>query len=211
MKISGGMQVRSGKPFEAPEKVGIIESITETEVNIRWFEKSMLDSKTESVSFADPRLNQIELLTLTHGWTSMADASNAEKGTTRSLVDDLRSLLSEEVEVEAAEVEEDAEPVEEAAEVAEASGKSLEKKAREKRKEKKGGGGHNPFKTKSRLGPGPRNGQNSQTKKWKCSCTTPYKCNCRNKDGRTKVIRIKRGYKKSYNADYKQWRKSQKF
>lgn len=141
----------------------------------------------------------------------MAEAASTTKGTARSLVDDIRSILAEDVEPVETEMS-----VEEAAlaEAEERTGKSLEKKAREKRKErgKKGGGGHNPFKSKSSLGPGPRSGSNSQTKKWKCSCSTPYKCLCKNrKTGGTKTIRIKRAYKKDYNHEYKAWRKKQEF
>lgn len=145
-------------------------------------------------------------------------------GTARALVEDLRKILSDEKvppavvaappaeispQVESASVSKNEALVE--AKDKSQKGMSLDKKARAKRKEKKSSsGGHNPFKTKSKLGPGPRGGQNSKTGKWKCSCKTPYKCLCRKKGGGTKTIRIKRSYKKPYNSEYKKFRKSQK-
>lgn len=110
--------------------------------------------------------------------------------------------------VESDEHVEDAEEIEESDEaVVEADGQDLENKVREKRK-KSGGGGHNPFKRKDHLGKGPRGHYHNKTNNWKCACTTPYKCLCRNrKTGGSKTITIKRGYKKDYNKEYKSWRK----
>lgn len=87
------------------------------------------------------------------------------------------------------------------------SGKDLERKIRAKRKSKEGGG-HNPFKTKTKLGPGPRKGRNSQTSKWHCKCSN-YKCSCV-AGKRHKTIKIQRAWKKNYNAEFKAWRKHQR-
>lgn len=114
-------------------------------------------------------------------------------------VADMREILAETVEVSA-------EPVLEA----EGAGADLERKAREKRKKKTKhlGAGRNPFKHKDRLGLGPRGKRNAKSGKWKCSCRTPYMCKCKS-GSRNKTIRIGRAYKKSYNHEYKAWRKGQ--
>ena len=95
------------------------------------------------------------------------------------------------------------------------SGKSLERKAREKRrgKVKKLGSGRNPFRHRNSNGPAraippvrkPRNVHKKD--EWKCKCGN-YSCICHN-GRRRKLVRIKRAYKKVYNKSYKRWRKHQ--
>lgn len=139
-------------------------------------------------------------------------------GTTRSVVEDLRTLLAEDTQPEdigLSEVYVDGR----------GRGKALEKKARDKRKAasskkkkgggdgKKTGGGHNPFKRASTLGPAdarppvknPR--VHKKTGKWKCKCSN-YKCQCI-AGKRKKIVKIARDYKKTYNKSYKAWRKKQ--
>lgn len=68
---------------------------------------------------------------------------------------------------------------------------------------------HNPFKKWSKIGSGPRGGQNDKARKWKCKCSG-YSCKCvgigSNSDAAPKRVNIKRGYKKKYNREYKSWR-----
>lgn len=66
------------------------------------------------------------------------------------------------------------------------------------------GKAHWPFKNKSHLGPGPRDGENDQTDNWDCKCAD-YKCVCKSGDKERKV-RIDRAYKREYNKEYKRWR-----
>jgi hypothetical protein len=98
----------------------------------------------------------------------------------------------------------------------EASEKKLKKKA-----VKFGKKTHSPFKRFSNLGPGPGGTQGtrevSKRTHWDCTRTGPYAQKCTllepdakgrlRKTKKTKKIKIKRGYKKVYNKDYKSWRK----
>jgi hypothetical protein len=68
---------------------------------------------------------------------------------------------------------------------------------------------HWPYKSKSKLGPGPRGGTNAQTDDWNCSCSN-YSCNCKGPDGRKKRVVIDKGYKSAYNREYKSWIKGKK-
>lgn len=200
-----GMTVRNSEGA-----VGRISGVKASTLRIQWLNEGVLNPKYETLAISDRKsVSKLELLTLMDGWKPMSEATE-KPGTARSLslVEDLENLLAEDV---------SSEPLEEAAKKSgsksKASGKSMEKKAREKRRSRaKGGGGagkHNPFKTKKHLGPGPRSGENSQTRKWKCACPTPYKCLCKAGKKR-KTVRIKRAYKKDYNKEYKQFRKKQK-
>lgn len=67
---------------------------------------------------------------------------------------------------------------------------------------------HYPFKNKSHLGPGPRGGENDEEQVWNCKCSN-YKCQCKNKEGGSRVVNIDKGYKAAYNAEYKKWRAKQ--
>jgi hypothetical protein len=67
---------------------------------------------------------------------------------------------------------------------------------------------HWPYKNKSKLGPGPRGGENSQTDGWNCKCAN-YKCACKGPEGKKRTIVIDKGYKKAYNKEYKAWRAKQ--
>jgi len=69
-------------------------------------------------------------------------------------------------------------------------------------------GKHWPYKNKSHLGPGPRDGDNDQSDDWKCKCAN-YKCQCTGPDGTKRRIVIDKAYKKAYNAEYKAWRAKQ--
>jgi len=73
------------------------------------------------------------------------------------------------------------------------------------------GDGHNPFKRKKHLGPGPRDGENDETKQWKCVCND-YDCACYpqgNNKRKAFTFKIDRAWKKRYNAEYRAWRKNQ--
>lgn len=81
-----------------------------------------------------------------------------------------------------------------------------------------GGKKRSPFKTASKIGPGPRFGwrhggphkmKHKKRDYWDCSCTN-YKCKCKGKEGEDKTVNIKKGYKSGYNKEYKFWRKSKK-
>jgi hypothetical protein len=70
---------------------------------------------------------------------------------------------------------------------------------------------HHPFKRKKRLGPGPRGGENDETKQWKCVCND-YDCACYpqgNNKRKAFTFKINRAWKKRYNAEYRAWRKKQ--
>jgi len=195
-----GMRVRDEVGHD-----GCIVEAGQRSLRIDWTDTGVLTPKEERLWLESQETRKLQVLTLTEGWKPMSDLIRESSAAPKSLLEDLEGLLAESS-------ESIAEPITEATK--KVSGKSLEKKAREKRRSrgkegKKGRGGHNPFKTKTKLGPGPRHGTNSQTHKWKCSCPTPYKCMCRAGKKR-KTIKIKRSYKKNYNVDYKQWRKHQK-
>jgi hypothetical protein len=195
-----GMRVRDGQG-----RNGFIAEASDSGLQIYWTDDSVLRPLVEHVSAPSQGL---QVLTLTEGWKPMAD----EIGTARSrtLVEDLENLMAEADQLtEKKAAAPSAKP--ERATVKRSTGKSLEKKAREKRsaRAKHLGRGRNPFKTKSKLGPGPRHGTNSQTNAWKCSCKSPYKCLCKS-GKKKKTIRIGRGYKKAYNHEYKAWSKGQR-
>lgn len=157
----------------------------------------------------------------------MTEAARKEIGTTRSLVADLRGLLAESTGEAAETVSTDEAEAEDAGivtlehrsqdrrrQVAEAAGEGGKGAERKSREQKKSGGGHNPFKRKTTLGPAdarppvknPRT--HKKTGKWKCKCAN-YKCACM-AGKRKKIVRIARGYKAAYNKSYKAWRKKQK-
>ena len=191
-----GMRVRSSKGA-----LGQIASASADGIEVHWMTESILMPQKERLRASDKAsFKDLELLTLMDGWQPLAEVTSAfTSAKTPTLLEDLESLLAE-----ASPKNTPANPNRERS-----SGASREKKARAKRKERKGGGGgHNPFKTKSHLGPGPRHSTNDETKAWKCSCATPYKCLCRS-GKKKKTIRIKKDYKKGYNRDYKQWVKHQ--
>ena len=67
---------------------------------------------------------------------------------------------------------------------------------------------HYPFKRKAKLGPGPRKGTLKKANRWDCTCNN-YVCSCKgagDMSGRTKRVDIDKGYKASYNAEYRAWR-----
>ena len=190
---------------------GMVVGASPSFLEVEWTDKGVLTPTLERIPVGAAAVRELQVLTLEEGWRPMSDAIREAGGKPKSLLEDLQSLLEES----------SAEPLDEAAKHKKKAagsrrpggGKSLEKKAREKRRarssDKKNRGGHNPFKTKTKLGPGPRKGSNSQTHKWKCACATPYKCLCRSGKKR-KTVRIKRDYKKDYNHEYKAWRKNQR-
>jgi hypothetical protein len=190
-----GMRVREGS------RMGTVESVSDEAIRLAWVDSSILSPARETVSRETLPTRNLELLTLTEGWQPFAARPP-------TLYEDLQQLLSldflEEAKKSAKKRPKGA-----------STGKGLEKKAREKRRARARpkaarGGGHNPFKTRSKLGPGPRGGTNSKTNKWKCKCPTPYRCLCR--AGKVKkVIRIGKPYKKQYNVQYKKWRSKQKY
>lgn len=216
-----GMRIR-----DRAGKSGLVRQADDAALFLHMTEASALFPEQEIVWSDDSaRIRELEVLTLTEGWKPMLNEFDVERRP-RSLVEDLNDLFSEIDEAEAAELKESRadetlEALEEAKRVlksaaskkkgaSKASGKNLEKAARsDRRSSKKKGAGHNPFKSKDHLGPGPRGGQNSKTDNWKCSCATPYKCLCR-AGKRKKVVRIKRDYKKVYNKQYKAWAKDQR-
>jgi len=59
-----------------------------------------------------------------------------------------------------------------------------------------------PFKRKDTLNDGPRGGENAKASKWDCKCKN-YKCTCTDDEGNKKSFKIKKGYKKKYNREYK--------
>ncbi len=184
---------------------GCISAAGQNELHIDWTDRGVLVPMTERVRVDGPQPRKLYVLTLTEGWKPMADVIAEAEEQPLTLLEDLENLIAE------------VDPLEEAKKGAgkKVSGKGLEKKARERRrsrsKGRKGGASHNPFKTKKKLGQGPRGGENRQTNNWKCSCPTPYRCMCRGKGGRKKTIKIKKPWKASYNHEYKAWRKKQKF
>jgi hypothetical protein len=69
---------------------------------------------------------------------------------------------------------------------------------------------HHPFKRKRKLGPGPRKGRLTQSREWDCTKTSPYNQICTHKSGYKKTVRIDKGYKAAYNAEYRAWRAQQR-
>jgi len=69
---------------------------------------------------------------------------------------------------------------------------------------------HNPFSHQANLGPGPRGRKHTKANMWDCKCSK-YKCTCKKKKnpnrGRMKPIKIDKAYKKTYNKDYRKWKK----
>lgn len=69
------------------------------------------------------------------------------------------------------------------------------------------GKAHWPYKRKSHLGKGPRDGENDQTDGWDCTCAN-YRCGCKgtgDNAGRNRTVKINKGYKRTYNREYKSW------
>lgn len=75
-----------------------------------------------------------------------------------------------------------------------------------KKRRKRRSPGYNPYKYKSKLGPGPRGGTNRKSGEWKCKKAGKYAQDCRHSSGYIKRITIKPGYKSEYNREYRQWR-----
>ena len=74
---------------------------------------------------------------------------------------------------------------------------------------------HNPFKNQDtigttntkKFGPPPKGTRSvSQTDDWVCKKKGKYVQLCKGPNGRKKVVRIKKGYKKKYNKAYRKWR-----
>lgn len=206
-----GMRVRDRDGID-----GCVSGVADGELQIEWTHLGVLMPARERLSTVSSRAQQLQALTLTEGWKPMSELIRESGSAPMSLLEDLQSLLQESTVPEELDEAAKRKSKKQAAASKKGRGKDLEKKAREKRhsrsKEvvKKRGGGHNPFKTKKKLGPGPRHGTNSESKHWKCRCASPYKCLCRSADGHRKVVTINKGYKHDYNKDYKAWRKHQK-
>ena len=67
----------------------------------------------------------------------------------------------------------------------------------------------NPFrwlKKGKKLGPGPRKRVHRPAKYWACKCRQ-YSCKCTGRKGEKKVVNIDKGYKGTYNKQYRAWRK----
>jgi len=206
-----GMTARSADG----SNVGRVVNTGDGAVEIRWIREGMLSAAPTIVT--EENSADVHFLTLTEGWQEYFFKTPGQQPATQprtlSLLEDIRQL-HEKVKYKKNKGKGRGHGKKDKS--GQASGKSLELKAREKRitrkklKAKKKGG-HNPFKTKTNLGPGPRSGVNKQTHRWKCACRTPYKCSCKGPGGKRKTIRIRRGYKRAYNHQYKSWRKGQQF
>jgi hypothetical protein len=189
---------------------GMVVGVSPKWLEVEWTDSGVLTPRTERIAPLSLKARELQVLTLTEGWRPMADTIREAGAAPKSLLEDLQGLLAE---TQAEPLEEAAKRKKPAAGGRRPGGKSLEKKAREKRRarssDRKKSGGHNPFKTKTKLGPGPRKGTNTQTHKWRCACATPYKCLCKSGKKR-KTVKIKRDYKKGYNHEYKAWRRAQR-
>lgn len=63
---------------------------------------------------------------------------------------------------------------------------------------------HNPFSHASTLGPGPRGRVRRETNQWDCRKKGKYVQICTNTEtGRKITVRVKKGWKKAYNAEYR--------
>jgi len=74
---------------------------------------------------------------------------------------------------------------------------------------------HNPFSHQDTIGttntkkygPPPKGTRSvSQTDDWVCKKKGPYVQLCKGPNGRRKIVRIKKGYKKKYNKAYRKWK-----
>jgi hypothetical protein len=102
--------------------------------------------------------------------------------------------------------------LEELTSLLESEGSLLDEAKRKKKRAAPRTSAHNPFKYQDSNGPGPDKefGQRTvdKTDDWRCKCSN-YVCRCvkgKGKGKRSKIVRIKRPYKKKYNARYKRWR-----
>jgi len=71
--------------------------------------------------------------------------------------------------------------------------------------ERKNDASHNPFSNASSIGPGPRGRSRSETGIWDCRKIGKYRQRCTHKEtGRKITVRVKEGWKKDYNREYRE-------
>lgn len=153
------------------------------EVTIGWDDGKILP-REETLDQTNPRLkHQIEVLSLDAGWVPVGNflSITGVPSSGNSMIQQVRKLLGE-------------------------ADAMLENSAKRELTEK--GKKHWPYKNKSSLGPGPRGGSNKQNDSWDCKCAN-YQCKCKNADGGSRTVKIDKGYKSAYNAEYKAWRAKQ--
>lgn len=160
---------------------GFLDVVTPARVRVRW-EESDGSHRVESCLRSDTRLGQIEVLTLNSGWTALKAVLGMEENVDdiSKLTTDLRDMLGED---------------------------ALDEKSK-----------HWPYKNKSTLGttgapkhgPPPRKTRSvGQTDDWVCKKKGKYVQICRGPEGRKKLVRINKSYKKGYNKAYRAWKASQ--
>jgi len=177
------------------------------EVKIGWEDEGKLLPREETLEQQNPRLkNQIEVLTLDAGWVPLGSFTSESGVPTpgHSTITQMRRLLDRADFLDMHDVLDEAEKLIEKGVLDEAE-KLLEKAQHlfEVGKD------HWPYKNKSTLGPGPLKGTNKQADFWDCKCAN-YRCTCKGPDGQTKIVKIKKSYKKWYNRLYKKWVKGKK-
>jgi len=147
-------------------------------VRMCWWDEEGKPPREEALLRSDPRMSSIDILTLSKGWIPVSDILGAKK---------------------------------------KASPPSVAEDLEDLVQEASGGKPHSPFKTAREIGPGPRYGwphggkwrkkKHVKRSYWDCDCSG-YRCKCKGKGGENKTVNIKKGWKKTYNALYKAWRKT---
>jgi len=177
------------------------------EVKIGWEDDGKLLPREETLDAENPRLReQIEVMTLDAGWAPLGNFMGESGAPTpgHSTIVQMRRLLDRTEFFDVHVMLDHAERLmgkglyERAEKLVERAEALLEKTK------------FWPFKTKSKLGPGPRGGENQKADKWDCKCAG-YNCVCKNNEGQTKKVKINKSYKRQYNKEYKKWRREQGF
>lgn len=192
---------------DAGGRAGRIVSVTEESVNVAWMQKGLIAE--EATLGRTAIAADLLVLTLKEGWQPLTALAGVVAPRQLSAL----AQLSEELQALFTPNKPKLKSV-----LGEASEKKLKKKA-----VKFGKKTHSPFKRFGHIGPGPgtaTKGTREVGKRthWDCTKTGPYgqTCTLLKKDAKgrlrktkkTKKIRIKRDYKKTYNKSYKAWRKA---
>lgn len=188
----------SGSLVRENGKQGTILSWALPSVVIGWKEPGRTLPREEAFESVDQRLrHQVEVLSLDAGWVplghfmSLSGIPQAQPKSRTSL-DDVHKLLGE------------AEALKIGRELLESRTKAPSSPAALTEAGQK----HSPFKNKGHLGKGPRGREMDVKDYWDCKCAN-YKCQCTNSDGGKRKVKIKKGYKRAYNKQYKAWRAAQ--
>lgn len=148
-------------------------------MKIGWWDEGVLLPREEAFLRSDPRVESIEILTLSSGWVpvvSLMGMEESEEPRGPSLAEDLESLLAES-----------------------AGGKPH---SPFKTAAKIGPGPRHGWRHSGKY-----KMKHHKRDYWDCKCSN-YVCKCKGKEGENKTVNIKKSWKKGYNALYKRFHKA---